>query len=84
LTALEMVVQVTLYGTLRKRFPAYDAANGLSVQLQPGAGVADLVALLGLGEVRLGFISVDGRIVHGDVPLRDGARVRIFQPIFGG
>jgi sulfur carrier protein ThiS len=79
-----MVVQVTLYGTLRKRFPAYDAANGLSVQLQPGAGVAELVALLGLGEVRLGFVSVDGRIVPGDVPLRDGARVRIFQPIFGG
>jgi sulfur carrier protein ThiS len=79
-----MLVQVTLYGTLRKRFAGYDAVNGLSVQLQAGAGVKALIARLGLAEVRLGFISVDGRIVHGDVPLHDGARVRIFQPIFGG
>jgi sulfur carrier protein ThiS len=79
-----MVVRVTLYGTLRKRFAAYDAASGLEVQLQPGAGVADLVARLGLGDARLGLISVDGRVVHGDAPLHDGARVRIFQPIFGG
>jgi sulfur carrier protein ThiS len=46
--------------------------------------VADLVARLGLGDARLGLISVDGRLVHGDAPLHDGARVRIFQPIFGG
>jgi sulfur carrier protein ThiS len=79
-----MLVQVTLYGTLRKRFPAYDVADGLRVALQAGAGVKALIARLGLAEVRLGFISVDGRIAHGDVPLHDGARVRIFQPIFGG
>jgi sulfur carrier protein ThiS len=79
-----MVVQVKLYGTLRKRFPAHDAADGLSVELPAGAGVKALIARLGLVAVRLGPVSVDGRLVHGDAPLHDGARVRIFQPIFGG
>lgn len=79
-----MVVQVKLYGTLRKRFPTHDVADGLSVELPAGAGVKALITRLGLDAVRLGFVSVDGRLVRGDAPLHDGARVHLFQPIFGG
>lgn len=80
----EILVRVTLYGTLHKRVAAYDAENGLRIVLREGDGVQALLVRLGLGQVRLGFISVDGRLVTGDAPLHDGARVRIFQPIFGG
>jgi sulfur carrier protein ThiS len=80
----EMVIRVKLFGTLRKRFPDYDGKNGLSVVLREGDRVEALVARLGLGEARLGIISVDGRLVKRDAPLHDGARVRIYQPIFGG
>ncbi|MFO7497021.1 MAG: MoaD/ThiS family protein [Desulfobacterales bacterium] len=80
----EILIRVKLYGTLHKHLPAYDAQNGLSLVLREGDGVHALVARLGLDGVRLGFVSIDGRLVTGDAPLHDGARVRIFQPIFGG
>ena len=80
----EMVVRVKLFGTLRKRFPDYDAEKGLSIALREGDRVEDLVARLGLGGARLGVVSVDGRLGKRDAPLHDRARVRIYQPIFGG
>ena len=77
-------VIVKLYGTLRKKVTNYDSAKGLDVKMPDGASIADLVAHLGIVESKIGFVSVNGRIVKATGAVEDGAVVKVFQPIFGG
>ncbi|OQY06015.1 MAG: hypothetical protein B6I22_06500 [Desulfobacteraceae bacterium 4572_123] len=77
-------VKVKLYGTLRKKIKSYDPAKGLDVEIRDGASIADLVAHLGILESKIGFVSVNGRIVTATGAVEDGAVIKVFQPIFGG
>ncbi len=77
-------VIVKLYGTLGKKIKNYDSAKGLDVEIRDGAGITELVAHLGILESKIGFISVNGRIVKATGKVEDGAVVKVFQPIFGG
>jgi sulfur carrier protein ThiS len=77
-------LNVTLYGTLGRLFDAYDHGGGLGVSIAQGASVQDLLVQLNLDPKGIGMIFMDGVPVKMDTRLKAGARIKIFQPIFGG
>ena len=79
-----MQVQVKLYGTLGKRVAGYDHHRGLAVEIAEGATVTDLLEQLAIPLKRIGVVSLDGRLVGKGAPLKPGALVKVFHPIFGG
>src|SRR5678816_3408486 len=58
-----------------------------SVQLEPGATVADALRVsgiagdLGAGGIDCSRVGVFGRVVSAATPLRDGDRVEIYRPL---
>ena len=79
-----MEVHVKLYGTVGKRVAGYDHRRGLAVEVPESATVTDLLELLTVPLKKVGVVSVDGRLVGKAAPLRPGAVVKVFHPIFGG
>ncbi len=79
-----MRVTVKLYGTLGRSFDQYDHSSGLEVNIQDEASIHDLLGYLNLSSVRLGMIYMDGRCLNQKSRLKDGAQIKIFQPIAGG
>jgi len=75
---------VKLYGTLSRSFDAYDHLSGLAVSMPEDATIDDLLAYLKLAPERLGIISMDGRVLKKKARLKDGAQIKVFQPIAGG
>ncbi|MBW1865277.1 MAG: MoaD/ThiS family protein [Deltaproteobacteria bacterium] len=48
------------------------------------ASIHDLLVYLNLSPERLGMISMNGRLLNKKSRLKDGAQIKIFQPISGG
>lgn len=79
-----MKVKVKLFGTLRQRFPGYRHDEGIEVEISDGARVRDLLAHLEIPESQGGIVIVDAQLMKPDDKLGDGAKVNVFQPVFGG
>lgn len=79
-----MKVTVRLFGTLSQKFPGYDPVKGLEVEIPDGARVKDLLAHLGIPEIKGGVAAVEGMILKLEDPLRDGASVHLLQAVYGG
>jgi len=77
-------VNVKLYGTLSRSFDEYDHSSGLEVNLQDEASIQDLLVNLNLSPEGLGMVYMDGSCLNQKSRLKDGARIKIFQPISGG
>jgi len=75
---------VKLYGTLRRTFESYDHLSGLNVVLPDESSINDLLAHLNLKSEGLGMIYMDGKPLNKNSQLRNGAQIKIFQPISGG
>jgi len=79
-----MKVTVRFFGTLSQKFPGYDPEKGLEVEIADGARVKDLLARLRISEVKGGVVAVDGKILHLEDPLKEGASVHLLQAVYGG
>jgi sulfur carrier protein ThiS len=79
-----MKVKVKFFGTLSQKFPGYDSENGIEVEIPDGARVRDLLAHLGIPEIKGGVAAVEGMILKLEDPLRDGASVHLLQAVYGG
>ncbi len=79
-----MRLTVKLYGTLSRSFDGYDHLSGLEVTIADEASIDDLLVYLNLAQQRLGIVSMDGRVLKKKSPLKDGAQIKILQPIAGG
>ena len=75
---------VKLYGTLSRSFDEYDHLSGLEVNIPEEASINDLLDYLNLSSERLGMIYMDGKLLNKKSRLKDGALIKIFQPISGG
>ena len=75
---------VKLYGTLSRSFDDYDHLSGLEVDIPEEASIHDLLDYLNLSSERLGMIYMDGILLNKKSRLKDGAQIKIFQPISGG
>ncbi|MBT3176661.1 MAG: MoaD/ThiS family protein [Desulfobacula sp.] len=79
-----MKLNVKLYGTLSRSFDKYDHLSGIDVVIRKDASINDLLVHLNLLSERLGMISMDGILLNKNSQLKNGARIKIFQPIAGG
>lgn len=79
-----MKIRVKLFGTLPQRYPDYDSAHGLEVEVPEGARVKDLLAHLEISASDGGLVTIDNLVVQHNHELKDGVSVRIFQRAFGG
>jgi len=77
-------LNVKLYGTLSRFFDTYDHVSGLDVVMPDETSIRDLLVHLNLLNDRLGMIYMDGRSLNKNSLLKDGAQIKIFQPISGG
>ena len=81
---MSLRVNVKLYGTLSRSFDEYDHSSCLEVDIQEAASIHDLLVYLNLSPERLGMVYMDGRLLNKESRLKDGAQIKIFQPISGG
>jgi thiamine biosynthesis protein ThiS len=79
-----MRIRVKLFGTLSQRYPGYQQAEGLEVEIPDGATAKDLLAHLGIPESRGVAVAVDGRILKADERIAGGAVVHVLQVLSGG
>ena len=79
-----MRITAKLYGTLSGRFPGYQHAQGIEVEIPDGATVKDLLALLEISESKGAVVAMEGRILKGDDTIRRGVPVHVFNAIHGG
>lgn len=79
-----MRLTVKLYGTLSRSFDEYDHLSGLDVNIPEEASILDLLDYLNLSSERLGMIYMDDKVLNKKSRLKDGAQIKIFQPISGG
>jgi sulfur carrier protein ThiS len=77
-------VNVKLYGTLSRPFDDYDHDAGLGVSMAQGASIQELLLYLNLNPKGIGMVFMDGGPVKIDTLVKEGARIKVFQPIFGG
>lgn len=80
----KMKIRVKLFGTLSKRFPGYQAENGIEVEIPDGARVRDLLDHLEISRSQSGVVSMEGRILRAGDRLKYGAIVQVFQAVHGG
>ena len=57
-----MKIRVDLYGTLSLQVSRYRHSQGIEMELQEGATVNDLLALLKIDKSRKAVVAIDGRI----------------------
>jgi sulfur carrier protein ThiS len=79
-----MKIRVKLFGTLSQRFPGYQQAQGMEVEIPDGATVNDLFAHLEISESRGVAVAVEGRILKADDRIEGGAPVHVLQVLSGG
>ena len=79
-----MKIRVKLFGTLSQRFPGYQQAQGMEVQIPDGATAKDLLDLLEIPDSQGAAVAVGGRILKADDRIGCGAPVHVLQVLSGG
>lgn len=79
-----MTLLVFLNATLRRHWPDYDAAAGISLEVEPGTLVSQVLPILGVPAQEVALLMVDGRRRELDFVLQGDERVALFPPIGGG
>jgi molybdopterin converting factor small subunit len=78
-------VNVKLFGTLRDRISGgYDHGKGLSVTMDEGGTIRDLLSVLGLSENEARLFFVGGVSKQLGDGLNDSDEISIFLPLAGG
>jgi sulfur carrier protein ThiS len=79
-----MKVTVKLHGTLCRRFPNYDQAKGIEVEIKEGGMIKDLLVILEIPESMKPVVVLEGRVLKTDERVPFGSCVAVFEPIHGG
>ena len=77
-----MIVKVIASGNLRKYTKPYESVA--SVEIQDGAKIKDLIALLELPEEESFIVAVNGELVGFGYNLHQDDQVRLILPVSGG
>jgi molybdopterin synthase sulfur carrier subunit len=79
-----MALLVLLNATLRRYRPDYDAGVGISLEVEPGTTVAQILPSLRVPAQEVSLVMIDGRRRELDFVLQGNERVALFPPIGGG
>ncbi|MCP4690637.1 MAG: hypothetical protein GY859_21470 [Desulfobacterales bacterium] len=77
----DMMIRVKPLGTLHRKFPNLGVDREFSVDVPDGSMVKDLLVRLEISE---SMAAMNGRVIKADHPLKEGAVVTLFNPLFGG
>ena len=77
-------VNIKLFGVLSHPFRDYNPDHGLDVEMPDTATYEELMVHLKISRQEVGMVSVEGTLVRPDERLKNGTRIRIFQPVLGG
>ncbi len=78
-----MIVEVRLYGSLRRYRPS-ELSGAFPLDLPPGSTVDTLARQLGIPEGFVSAAAVNETAIESDTPLHDGDNVSLFPPSAGG
>ncbi len=79
-----MKIRVRLYGTLGNHIPDHDRLTGKRVALPDGSTVGDLITHLCIPPVKIGIVTVGGKLAKASDTLFEGNTVCMYHPIAGG
>jgi sulfur-carrier protein len=79
-----MALQIFLNASLRQYVAGYNPYHGITLEVPPGATVAQVIDRLGLPAPEVTLIMVDGRRQEADCSLQGSERLGLFPPIGGG
>ena len=79
-----MKVEVRLFATLQSYLPAGARGDGVSLELPPGATVADVMASLKIPRDVACLMVVNGRDADPEQVLAPGDELAMFPPLAGG
>lgn len=79
-----MNISIKLYGTLGSYVAGYDHIKGISMPVENGTTVADLIDRLGIPVEGIGIVSINGTLSKSGDVLPENSQVKIFQPLAGG
>jgi sulfur carrier protein ThiS len=79
-----MALQIFLNATLRQYVANYNPYQGISLEVEPGTPVTQVISQLGLPAQEVTLVMVDGRRREADFVLQGKERLGLFPPIGGG
>ena len=79
-----MALEIHLAATLRSVVPDYDARAGLSMEVEPGTSIKEIMRILGIDERRVKMVMVNGKAAPKEYVLAGEERVALFPPVGGG
>lgn len=79
-----MELNLELYGTLGRMVDGYEHKSGIDLTLPEKSTLDDLLVHLNLPFPGLGMIFMNNKPLPRTSQLAHGARIKIFQPVFGG
>lgn len=69
---------------MRERYPNYSQTYGIEVDIAEGATVKDLLALLGIDNIKGVAVIMQGRVLKETDTIQPGASVSVLQAFHGG
>lgn len=79
-----MPLTVKISATLRNYVPDYNPLNGLSLDIEPGTKVGQILQQLSIPSEKVKVIMINGISATVDHELNDGDRLGLFPPVGGG
>jgi len=79
-----MKVRVQLFGVLGNKLPEFGSPEGVEIELPDESSVGDLINYLKIPEDWEVTVAMDSRLLKYDDLMRDGAEIRVLQPVHGG
>ena len=79
-----MKVRVQLFGVLGNKLPEFSSPEGVEMELPDESSVGDLFNYLKIPEDWEVTVAMDSRLLKYDDLMRDGAEIRVLQPVHGG
>jgi sulfur-carrier protein len=77
-----MQVEIKLFGQFRRLLRETDGR--LTLKVDEGTTVRDMLEKVKVPEVEVGMVSVNGQLASVATPLRNGDEVCVFSPVGGG
>ena len=79
-----MEAKIQLFGVLNKKLPEFGSPEGIEIELPDKSTAGDLLEYLKIPESWGTAVAMDSCLLKYEDRVRDGAEIRVFQPVHGG
>ena len=79
-----MALEIHLAAALRSVVPDYNPRAGLSMEVEPGTSIMEIMRILGIDQRQVKMVMVNGKAALKETILSGEERVGLFPPVGGG